>query len=141
MILGAAWTPLATPTFLTSGRDKKVQIWQIGDGTDGMVVEMKGSVSTTAAVTAVACSNIVTDDGKILFAYGLENGEVGLVKAKVEALDQVEVFTVEQEVAPAKTVNQIVWRPGGMGEGERVKRQFAVASDDSSVRVYGVVDG
>ncbi|CAE7034220.1 hypothetical protein P3342_007261 [Pyrenophora teres f. teres] len=131
MILGAAWTPHHTPTFLTAGRDKKVHIWQVGDGG----VELKASVAAAAAVTAVACASAVVD-GEILFAYGMENGGVGIAKAKVDVLHQVEVVMLSPTMTPAKTVNQIAWRPGRVREG--AARQFAVASDDSSVRVYNV---
>ena len=65
MILGAAWTALAKPTFLTAGRDKSVKIWQI----DNDAVELKGSVAASAAVTAVAC-NRETGDSTVQFAFG-----------------------------------------------------------------------
>ena len=42
---------------------------------------------------------------------------------------------ISAEISPAKTINQIVWRPGREGEQGQ---QIAVAADDSSVRVYNV---
>ena len=69
-----------------------------------------------------------------MLAFGTENGEVGIGRAAVEGLEKVEVAMVKAELAPAKSVNQIVWRPG-RAKGEH---QVAVASDDSSVRAYDV---
>ncbi|KAB2111331.1 Elongator complex protein 2 [Alternaria gaisen] len=130
MILGAAWTPLEVPTFMTAGRDKSVKIWQIVDND----VQLKATVPANAAVTAVSCNNVLPS-GKIMFAYGTENGEIGIANTPSDALDKVEVSIVKAELVPAKTVNQIVWRPG-RAEGEQ--QQIAVASDDTSLRVFNV---
>jgi len=130
MILGAAWTPLQVPTFMTAGRDKRVYIWQITDNG----VEIKATVATTAAVTAVACNSVVADN-RVTFAYGMESGEIGVATALVDALDKVEVTTLSPNLTTAKTVNQIVWRPS---RGVGVEQQFAVASDDTSIRVFNV---
>ena len=130
MILGAAWTPLQIPTFMTAGRDKSVKIWQITDAQ----VELKGTVAANAAVTAVACNSVVASD-KITFAFGTENGEIGIATAAADALDKVDVAMLAPELAPAKTVNQIVWRPGREGGA---KQQIAVASDDTSLRIFNV---
>ncbi|CAN9123900.1 unnamed protein product [Alternaria alternata] len=130
MILGAAWTPLEVPTFMTAGRDKSVKIWQIVDND----VQLKATVPANAAVTAVSCNNVLPG-GKIMFAYGTENGEIGIANTPSDALDKVEVSMVKAELVPAKTINQIVWRPA-RAEGEQ--QQIAVASDDTSLRVFNV---
>ncbi|KAI4682443.1 uncharacterized protein J4E88_005333 [Alternaria novae-zelandiae] len=132
MILGAAWTPLEQPTFMTAGRDKSVKIWQIAEND----VQLKATVSANAAVTAVAC-NGVHSDGKIMFAFGTENGEIGIASASPDALDQAQVSMVKADLVPAKTINQIVWRPG-RADGE--PQQIAVASDDTTLRVFNVSD-
>lgn len=129
MILGAAWTPLEQPTFVTAGRDKTVKIWQITD----TEVQLKGTIAVVAAVTAVACGSQIIN-GQIFVAFGTETGEIGIGSAATDSLDKVEVTMVSADLAPAKTVNQIVWRPGR----KEVEQQIAVASDDTSVRVYGV---
>lgn len=132
MVLGASWTALARPTFLTAGRDKTVKIWAVeGDG-----VQLKGSVQASAAVTAVAC-NREAEDGKLQFAFGTEGGELVVGTAEAEGLDKVATVTVGRDVAPAKGINQIVWRPGREGRAQ----QMAVASEDSSVRVFNVERG
>ncbi|KAJ4351207.1 Elongator subunit elp2 [Didymosphaeria variabile] len=132
MILGAAWTPLVQPTFLTAGRDKSVKMWQI----EGEGVELKGSVAASAAVTAVAC-NREAEEGKLQFAFGTEGGELVVGTAEAEGLNKVATLTVGKDVSPAKGINQIVWRSGRKGMGQ----QMAVASEDSSVRIFNVEVG
>ncbi|KAF2621133.1 WD40 repeat-like protein [Macroventuria anomochaeta] len=133
MILNCAWSPLEQPTFLTAGRDKSVKIWQIADSE----VRLKGTVAANASITAIASSAKVMS-GKAWFAFGTEAGEIGIASAKAEALDSVEVTMVSAESSPAKTINQIVWRPA---RSEEQGQQIAVAADDSSVRVYNIVGG
>lgn len=130
MILGASWTPLEQPTFLTAGRDKSVKIWQIADAE----VQLKGIISANAAVTAVACNHQLSSR-MVLFAFGTENGEIGIGKLSVETSDEVEVTMVDKDLSPANTINQIVWRPGRT-DGQQ--QQFAVASDDTSIRIYNI---
>jgi elongator complex protein 2 len=130
MILGAAWTPLEQLTFLTAGRDKSVKIWQITD-TD---VQLKATVAVNASVTAVACSG-AQPGGKVLFAFGTENGEISIGSAASDALEKVDVSAIASELQPTKTINQIVWRPGRQ-DGEQ---QIAVVSDDTSLRIFNVL--
>lgn len=133
MILNCAWTPLEQPTFLTAGRDKSVKIWQITD----TEVQLKGTVAADASVTAVAsCGKVI--DGVVLFALGTETGKVEIARTEAESLHYIEVETISTEISPAKTINQIVWRPGREGEHGQ---QIAVAADDSSVRVYNIGAG
>jgi elongator complex protein 2 len=129
MILGAAWTPLERPTFMTAGRDKSVKIWQITD----TEVQLKATVTASAAVTAVAC-NGAQASGEISFAYGTDNGEISIGSTTADALEKVEVSAIASELLPAKTINQIVWRPGRQ-DGQQ---QIAVASDDTSLRIFSV---
>jgi elongator complex protein 2 len=133
MILSAAWAPFAPATFLTAGRDKTVKIWRVGDAE----VVLKATVAAGAAVTAVGCSAAL-EGGAALFAFGTEAGEIGIGRLGAEGEGEVAVSMVPAELAPAKTVNQIVWRPGrGVGEAQ----QMAVATDDCSLRVYNVEVG
>lgn len=131
MILNCAWTAFEQPTFLTAGRDKSIKIWQITN----TEVQLKGTVSANAAVTAVASSGKVVDN-KTYFAFGTESGEIGIASMTAETLDSVVVTMISKDILPAKTINQIVWRPGRSGG-----QQIAVATDDSSVRVYNILEG
>lgn len=133
MILNCAWTPLEQPTFLTAGRDKSVKIWQVTEEE----VQLKGTVRANASVTAVAGNSKVIG-GKTWFAFGTEIGEIGIASATVDGLDHVQVTMIDAEISPAKTINQIVWRPGRQEEQEQ---QIAVATDDSSVRLYNIAEG
>jgi elongator complex protein 2 len=129
MILGASWSPLERPTFLTSGRDKTVKIWQI----ENNEVVAKGSVTSTAAVTAVACNRECSGDA-LQFAFGTETGELYIALTAVAELDKVTVTKLSAEMSPTKTINQIAWRPSRTG----LTQQVAVASDDSSIRIFNV---
>jgi len=129
MILGASWAPLQQPTFLTAGRDKTVKLWQIIDNE----VVLKASVSATTSVTSVACSRDLSQD-RLQFAFGTETGEAYLASAASAELDKVTVTKVNTELSPTKTINQIAWRPARVGS----KQQIAVASDDSSIRIFNV---
>jgi elongator complex protein 2 len=129
MILGASWTSLQPPTFLTAGRDKTVRIWQIVDNE----VALKGSVTSTAPVTAVACSREIPQN-TLQFAFGAETGETYIASAALGELEKVTLSKVSDSMSPAKTINQIAWRPARDG----LPQQIAVASDDSSLRIFNV---
>ncbi|KAL5114010.1 Elongator subunit elp2 [Pleosporales sp. CAS-2024a] len=129
MILGASWTPLQQPVFITAGRDKSVKIWQITESD----VQLKGTVAAGAAVTAVAC-NSQLHSGNMTFAFGLETGEIGIGQASADALDKAHVTMAKAELVPAKSINQVVWRPGQA----QSKQQLVAVSDDSSIRLYNV---
>jgi elongator complex protein 2 len=128
MILGASWAALEKPTFLTAGRDKTVKIWQIEDDE----VLLKATVAANAAVTAVQC-NAHSSGDNLVFAYGTENGEIAIASAATSDLQEVQVTPVNENLRPARTINQLVWRPGNAGAHE-----LAVASDDSSVRIFRI---
>ncbi|KAF2023380.1 WD40 repeat-like protein [Setomelanomma holmii] len=131
MILGAAWTPLLQSTFLTAGRDKTVKMWQI----TGEDVQLKGTMTANTAVTAVACSGQLIHD-KFTFGFGTDSGEIGFGSVTTSALDKVDVVMVSPKLSPAKTINQVAWRPGC----EPKAQQLAVVSDDTSVRIYNVIE-
>lgn len=130
MILGASWAALEQPTFLTAGRDKSVKIWQIA----GDEVQLKATISATTAVTAVQC-NQQTTGNQLIFAYGTESGEIGIGVASSSTLDQIQMTMLGDKKGPAKPINQLAWRPM---ENDSGTHQLAIASDDSSVRVFSV---
>lgn len=129
MILGASWAPLEQPTFFTAGRDKNVKIWQFTDTEP----QLKSTVSATSAVTAVASSRHISQD-QLLFAFGTESGEISIGRLSVKTLEQAQITTVSGRLSPAKTINQLVWRPSN----DDIKRQLAVASGDTSVRIFDI---
>ncbi|CBX98561.1 hypothetical protein IAQ61_007812 [Plenodomus lingam] len=129
MILAASWAPLEKPTFLTAGRDKMVRIWRV----EGPEVVLVGSVAANAAVTAVACNQSPSASAYLQFAFGTEGGEICIARTPVDAFDGIEVHVGDAGLLPAKTINQIAWRPGQL-DGQ----QLAVASDDSSLRIFNL---
>ncbi|KAH5392156.1 hypothetical protein HBI26_225420 [Parastagonospora nodorum] len=129
MILDASWTPLEQPTFMTAGRDKSIKTWQITDAD----VQLKGTATVGSAVTAVACSSQL-HQGSVLFAFATDHGEIGICKADTDALDKVDITMIKSELCPAKTVNQVVWRPARTQD----QQQVAVVSDDTSMRLYDI---
>lgn len=131
MILDAAWAQFEQPTFMTAGRDKSVKIWQITD----TGVDLKGTVTVDTAVTAVACSSSLFQ-GQVTFAFGTENGDLSIGSAAIEALDKPSVTMISRTLSPAKTINQIVWKPCEAKEDTLL--QIAVASDDTSLRIYHI---
>ncbi|KAF2278578.1 WD40 repeat-like protein [Westerdykella ornata] len=140
MILGCSWASssqgsgLKFPTFLTAGRDKTVKIWQIAE--DGEV-KLRATVTAKAAVTAVQC-NVFAPSGGLVFAYGTDDGEIGIGRADAEKVEDLQVTLVDAKISPARTVNQLAWRPKRQEKNESGTCELAVASDDSSVRIYTV---
>ena len=84
-----------------------------------------------------------------MLAYALEDGSMWFAKLDEETLQaQGEIVQLQRELAPATAVTKLMWRPrrigaGGRGEHEGCKKegryQLAVASEDASVRIYGVM--
>jgi elongator complex protein 2 len=130
MILGCSWAGLTEPTFATAGRDKSVKIWQIV----GEEVQLQATVAAKSAVTGVQC-NVHGSRDRLIFAYGTENGEIGIGSASAAAMKETEVVIVNEKMSPAKAINQLAWRPVKGGESHY---ELAVASDDSSVRILRV---
>ncbi|KAF2865414.1 WD40-repeat-containing domain protein [Massariosphaeria phaeospora] len=129
MILDATWSSVEQSVFLTAGRDKAIKIWQITE----KGVDLKTTVSADSAVTAVACHPKVLRN-RIVFAYGTEAGYIGIGSSSSQALEQFDVNLVGTRLCPAKTISQLSWRP----HEEDSKQQLAVASDDTSVRVFNI---
>ncbi|PSN65761.1 RNA polymeras-like protein II Elongator subunit [Corynespora cassiicola Philippines] len=161
MILGAAWAPtkgLRRPTFLTAGRDKSVKIWEIHNDGDGIgapdaqgedarkpEARLSATVPADVSVTAVECLPRILADGRLVFAFGTESGGLGVATAAAagetearDALTELRVEMVDGGAAPGRTVNQVAWRPSADEHEGAGLLQLAVASDDSSVRVYNV---
>ncbi|KAF2429194.1 putative RNA polymerase II Elongator subunit [Tothia fuscella] len=142
MILEGAWAPTAAgAVFATAGRDKAVKIWALDDGT----FECKQTISALLPVTAVACLPVVID-GALAISYGLEDGTVTICIVAIDDYQVRKKIEFDRQILPSKTINQISWRPETFGvdrvEGDRASKayQLAVASDDTSVRLYCVRD-
>ncbi|KAF2269747.1 RNA polymeras-like protein II Elongator subunit [Lojkania enalia] len=130
MILDASWALLEQPIFLTASRDKSVKIWQIL----GKEAHLKTTISSTSPVTAVE-SYVRSVQDKLIFAYGTERGEIAIGVTEASAVDQVQITKLVETICPARTINELVWRPNRVDDR---KHQLAAASDDGSVRIYNI---
>lgn len=131
MVLDAAWAPKRpgqAAAFATAGRDKMLQVWQIREASLVRVA----AVAAGGPVTAVAFLPRMVN-GAVILAYGLENGSIAVLRLSGEDLQVQETASVIDKCeAPARAVMRLAWRPGEHGA------QLAAASEDCSVRIYGV---
>lgn len=141
MILDCAWAPSSGErgdghVFATAGRDKLVKLWQLHEAAGSADATLLTSLTAPTAVTAVAFSPHVHEDGKVRLSYGTDEGRIAL--ASVPAANgaaEVQSTELERGVCPGKTVTALEWRPGAES---RDSEMLAVASEDGSVRILGV---
>lgn len=140
MILGAAWAPLSDPlTFATAGRDKSVKLWQMNES----VFECKSVITLKSSVTAL--SFLSTGPGDLFYlAIGEDTGEISVHSVTAANLQTQEVLKLDRLISPSKVITQLAWRPNvstkTTDEGALHPRLLAVASEDSSMRIYAVTN-
>lgn len=137
MILGAAWAPLAgSPVFATAGRDKSVKLWEMAEG--GFVC--KSTIPLKSPVAALSFLQS-THNGGYLLAAGEDNGEVTLHRVSVDTLEGKHIATVDHHISPSKGITQLSWRPVPTSEAANgTKFELAVASEDTSTRIYAIAN-
>ncbi|OCK85685.1 RNA polymeras-like protein II Elongator subunit [Lepidopterella palustris CBS 459.81] len=144
MILDGSWAPTEPGRiFATAGRDKAVRIWQLS----GSAAISKTSISANAAATAVSFLKRVIQNNLIL-AYGTEEGRIVICGLSSSDIEKSELCIIEQKLSPMKAINQLAWRPSYKetisqdtdASHESGIQQLAVASDDSSVRIFRLHD-
>ncbi|PGH13181.1 hypothetical protein AJ80_06427 [Polytolypa hystricis UAMH7299] len=138
MILGASWAPLASGVaFATAGRNKNVKIWALDE--DNKTFSCKATIALQHPVTAIDFYPVAVDNHAYL-AVGEDNGQITIHKIAVEDFKTNQADALPTLECPSKTINQLLWRPPGeMQDGEAAKGgalKLAVASEDSSVRIY-----
>ncbi|KAF9239740.1 hypothetical protein DTO013E5_7604 [Penicillium roqueforti] len=134
MILGAAWAPATTDyVFATAGRDKSVKIWQKSEDT----FVCKTTVALTSAVSEIAFLPIIYK-GTYVIAVGEDNGVISIHRSAADTLEAQHVVTIDKEVSPSKTITQLSWRPVPAAEDSRDRFELAVASEDTSTRIYAI---
>ncbi|KAM5439669.1 Elongator subunit elp2 [Microsporum ferrugineum] len=145
MILSASWAPHPTATvFATGGRDKSVKLW----AQEGTSFIAKTTISLSHPVTAIDFLPIIAHDGLYL-AVGDDSGQLFIYRIHLESFEAGAMITIPISECPSKSITQVAWRPvNGLVDvhGENVAatgrkpgcQQLAVASEDSSVRIYNV---
>ncbi|KAG4419777.1 hypothetical protein IFR04_007087 [Cadophora malorum] len=140
MILDAAWAPTAGTVFATAGRDKQVRIWAREEASTGGYV-CKATIAEDAPVTAVDFMNVCLPDGHTYLAVGTEAGRVRVYNVDVKKAFLVTELELEyRSLYPysSKAVTQLGWKPISRGKTEKVEMDLAIASEDSSLRVYSI---
>ncbi|RMJ26731.1 hypothetical protein PHISP_02385 [Aspergillus sp. HF37] len=134
MILGAAWAPtLESPVFATAGRDKSVKLWQkVEDG-----FACKSTIPLKNPVTALSFLQGVHNGGLVL-AAGDDSGEVSLHRVSVDNLEAKHIATVDRLISPSRAITQLSWRPVKGSVLSDHTFELAVASEDTSTRIYAI---
>lgn len=118
IIWDCAWLPDSTG-FATAGRDKSVKLWR--KSVEGKW-EMKTQVKFDQPVTAIDINPV---NQKL--AVGLDNGALSIHSIESDTISPVQ--ELPPTIVPDLRVSRISWKP-------QSEAQFAVASDDTSVRIY-----
>ncbi|KAK1149939.1 Elongator subunit elp2 [Aspergillus melleus] len=137
MILDAAWAPaIDNAIFATAGRDKSIKIWQREEDT----FVCKSTVPLKTSISAISFYP-QSQQNSFVLAAGEDSGEVSIYQIAVDSLEPKHLASVDRRLSPSKTITQLVWRPSTeKDEEEASKRKFelAVASEDTSMRVYAI---
>ncbi|TAQ89824.1 hypothetical protein B7494_g1870 [Chlorociboria aeruginascens] len=140
MILDAAWAPTPTPVFATAGRDKQVKIWGRGENGKGEGWVCVANIPEKVAVTAIDFLDMVVEDGRAYLAVGMENGNFKLycliVNDGISVMD--EEIVISPHAYPSKAITQLAWKPQRDNKEENIYMELAIASEDSSLRVYSL---
>jgi elongator complex protein 2 len=143
MILDCAWAPVgAGRVFATAGRDKCVKIWAASDG-EGF--ELKMSIPINEPATAVDFLQDVVDES-LHFAVGGESGNITLFGMFVKDFKLHHSSIFDRSISPPRSISQLTWRPSKASISNREVSindagndfEIAVASEDSSVRIYSI---
>ncbi|CAG8952062.1 hypothetical protein HYFRA_00000799 [Hymenoscyphus fraxineus] len=139
MILDAAWAPKSSNIFATAGRDKRVNIWSKAKA--GASFECKSTLSENAPVTAIDFLDINGRDGLAFLAAGSETGSVAIHSLDIKNGFVLQLLAIKNPSTypnPSKAVTQLAWKPAKeeIEDTGELDMQLAIASEDSSLRVY-----
>jgi elongator complex protein 2 len=152
MILDCAWAPGEGRVFATAGREKTVKIWA-RDGDAGFSAGRR--LQRGHPVTAVDFGDALMSDGKAYLAVGTESGRLRIYTVDIKddfSLKEIEisyaryvVFSlIERPKAdlhstypfPSKPITQLAWKPSKEVRFSGTEMELAIASEDSSLRIY-----
>jgi elongator complex protein 2 len=154
MILDCAWAPGETRAFATAGREKTVKIWA-RDGDAGF--ECRTTITEGAPVTAIDFGDALMSDGKAYLAVGTESGRLRIYTVDIKddfGVKEIEISYARYVVSPSKRpkanlhstypfpskpITQLAWKPSKEGDSE-AEMELAIASEDSSLRIYSFDD-
>ncbi|KAL4914273.1 6-phosphofructo-2-kinase-domain-containing protein [Aspergillus aurantiobrunneus] len=141
MILDADWAPVSAsqfPIFATAGRDKSIKLWQIL----GESIECQATIPARNSVTAVSfLPHVYT--GLLFLATGEDDGKLSIHQIKVDSIEPSPLVSFDRDQSPSKTITEISWRPHPHSKemkGEKMSFELAVASEDTSIRIYSICD-
>ncbi|KAM9930599.1 hypothetical protein OXX80_009330 [Metschnikowia pulcherrima] len=131
IIWDCSWAPKGTDVFVTGSRDKAVKVWHVDDDK----VELAAHTKTELAITSVACFQKELVRGVLLMAVGHENGHISLYAVSPDGSSPIKkVLDFAAEILPGSRINKLAFSTKSIGS----LLQLAVASDDTSFRVYYV---
>jgi len=137
MILDAAWAPATTSVFATAGRDKKVNIWAKDESSKAFIC--RSTISETHPVTAIDFLDSMVGDVAYL-AVGSETGFFAIHSVDFKNGFSIQMLAVKfprTYPTSSKAITQLAWKPAkSQNEEEGPDMQLAIASEDSSLRVY-----
>ena len=122
IIWDCAWIP-DSKGFITASRDKHVRLWRLDEHTHTW--NTVHQVSFDNAVTAVDVEMTTSQ-----VAIGLETGSLFIYQVQNNN-ELVFKEKIDNQSCPDMRINRLSWRPNN-------SNQFAVASEDTSVRVYSL---
>ncbi|KAL4976178.1 6-phosphofructo-2-kinase-domain-containing protein [Aspergillus desertorum] len=141
MILDAAWAPSSQyqlPIFATAGRDKLIKLWQLS----GNLAECKASIPTRSSVTALSFLPRIYN-GLLYLATGEDDGKLSVHQIKVDGIEPSPLASLDRDQSPSKTITELSWRPLTQlseARADKLTFELAVASEDTSIRIYSVSD-
>ncbi|KAL6231446.1 hypothetical protein BDW75DRAFT_43417 [Aspergillus navahoensis] len=141
MILDADWAPTSEsqlPIFATAGRDKSIKLWQLS----GNLAECKATIPTRSSVTAV--SFLAHTYNRFLYlATGEDDGKLSVHQIKVDGIEPSPLASLDRDQSPSKAITGLSWRPLAQeseAKADKLTFELAVASEDTSIRIYSVSD-
>ncbi|KAK9239948.1 WD40-repeat-containing domain protein [Lipomyces kononenkoae] len=144
IIWDGAWAPPGLANggldyvFATASRDKTVKIWTRGGAKSWAPVLVQ---KFEDAVTAIDFSpSLVSRGTQALLAVGLDNGRIFVYSLSAGGdgiLKMEQLVALDQTFTPSLRISRISWRPQ-LTQTADALYDIAVASDDSSVRIYSL---
>ncbi|KAK9477509.1 WD40-repeat-containing domain protein [Lipomyces japonicus] len=154
IIWDGAWAPTGLAghayVFVTVSRDKTIKVWALQssgthDGANTWALKATQKLAVAGTAVQFLPGLQAADDGSALLAAGLENGNVHVYKLSAATVDggiKIELLKeIDKAVVPNQRINCVAWRPRPRADTSDTRDaayDLAVASDDSSVRIYSL---